>query len=303
MVTERITIHGTHCSSCEKTITRTLAKEGVKVESISHKTGKATITHDSIPHDRIDAMLQSKGYGIEKCRDGTCTPDDMHKHQPLSEKTFDTERRIITNGILALIILVATQIGLVYAIYSIMPGYSSKYMLPLIYIPVAVVTNLVALWHQRAYRREVSCMTGMMIGMTIGMTSGFVIGGISGLINGMFTGSVIGTAIGIAAGVYAGRCCGTMGMMEGMMAGLMSGTMGAMLTVMMIGDHVEAFLIILIAITILILAGLMRVTVEETRGSENDVKPWPLWAVVGVGFIAMTVISAAIMLAPKSIYG
>jgi hypothetical protein len=207
---------------------------------------------------------------------------------------------VLINGLLVLVILLVVQMVLTLGLYPLLPGFVSSHFWLFLYLGLAVVINLVALWHQRSYQREVSCMTGMMVGMTIGMTTGFLIGAIIGLTNGMFTGSIVGTLAGIVAGVYAGRCCGTMGVMEGMMAGLMSGTMGAMLTVMMVTDHVMWFLPFLFAVCIAILIGLLRV-VEEERG-ENPARPWPMVAMIAIGFVAILVLSIVMVLAPKGAY-
>lgn len=281
-------IKGMHCDACEKTITRALEKEGMRVENISYKEGKAQVT-GTIPEARIQKVLSAKGYSLERER--------KRKH------TYENEKKILLQGTLAFGITLLLQLILAFTLYKTMPGYSGKYFLPLLYVPIAVVAAIIALWHQRSYSKNVSCMTGMMIGMTIGMTTGFSIGAISGLVNGMFYGALIGTTVGIAAGVYAGKCCGTMGVMEGMMAGLMSGTMGAMLTVMMVVDHVEIFLPILIAIDTVITAGMMKIVIDEHADENAELKPWR-FSYVLLASIALTVlISAAIMLTPKSIYG
>ena len=44
-------------------------------------------------------------------------------------------------------------------------------------------------------------------------------------------------------------------------------------------------------------ARLMRVVIDENQGT-SDIRPWPLWAVVGIGFLIMMAISVAMMLAP-----
>ena len=295
MVREEITIKGMHCSSCEKTITRALKREGITVESISFKTGKATVSHQGVSSSSINALLGSKGYSIAEGRPVT-------GKDATTRSTYQLEKTILVNGVLTLAILLIIQAALAFLLYTRLPGYSGKYLLAFLYVPVAIVTNIVALWHQRAYRQNVSCMTGMMVGMTIGMSTGFSIGGIVGLINGMFTGALVGVFAGMAAGAYAGRCCGTMGTMEGMMAGLMGGTMGAMLSVMLVSDHVEIFLPLLILTNTIILGGLMRVVVEEHEGQSQDAQPWSLPAVLGASMLLMLVISAIMLLAPKGLY-
>lgn len=297
MTTENITIEGMHCAACEKNIARALAKEGITVTKIAHNTGKATVTHDGISKETMRQALRARGYDL--------THDAKEGTKKISRKAVrgtKIETKVLTNGLLTLIILLIIQTLLIYGIYSRFGDYKQQYFMPLVYIPIVIVTNIIALWHQRAYARSTSCMTGMMVGMTIGMMTGFGIGAIVGLTNGMFTGSIVGMAIGMAAGVYAGNCCGTMGIMEGMMAGLMGGTMGAMLTVMMVVDHVEWFLPILILTDTIILGFMMRMTYEEYDDAEDGLRPWPSIAVLAAGFVIMTIISAIIMFTPKGIY-
>jgi cation transport ATPase len=321
MVTEEIIIKGMHCDACERTITRVLGKEGVTVEQISHNTGKARITYGSIDEETIARALQSRGYKLgtssaeatyedeyaeeDDARGGSTavTPIRVRKTEHAAERAaWAAEKRIISDGFLTLGILLLVQTALTLGIYSTFSGYKPKFFMLFLYLPVAIVVNIVALWHQRAYRKDVSCMTGMMVGMTIGMTTGFMIGALLGLTNGMFLGSVFGTIAGIIAGVYAGKCCGIMGTMEGMMAGLMAGTMGAMLTYMMIQDHAEWFIPFLYLVCIAILAGMMKMTVNEHEGSDVELKPWPLSNVIAVSFIVMLAISAFILIAPKGLY-
>jgi len=289
-----------HCDSCEKTITRALTKQGITVKNISHQTGKATINHsDDIQsaRRRIANVLAEKGYALEKKGSRNETSSVATE-----QKQYAVEKKIITHGLLTLSILLLVQALLVFGVYSTLPQFSQNHVPIFFYLPIAIVVNVIALWHHYAYRRNVSCMTGMMIGMTIGMTTGFMIGGLVGLTNGMFAGSVVGTIAGMAAGIYGGRTCGMMGTMEGAMAGLMSGTMGAMLTVMMVIDHVLWFLPFLFAICIGILAGLMSVIVKEHEGNNSLVKPWGFLTVLSVSFALMMLISIVMVLAPKGLY-
>ena len=318
MTTEEIQIKGMHCNSCEKTITRTFAKKGIIVHTIAYGSGIAMITHNNISKEKIKRILETKGYtlddgahsgnndnsknNVKRAQEGSNHCSMPKTTKKLAQSTKNLEKDILTNGFLALSILLLVQTLLALDIYSKFPGYSQKYFLPLLYLPIAIVTNIIAIWHQRAYRGDVSCMTGMMIGMTIGMTTGFMVGGIVGLTNGMFTGSIVGVAIGSIAGIYAGNCCGIMGMMEGMMAGLMGGLMGAMTTVMMVIDHVEIFLPILLVLCIIILAGLMRVVMQEHEDKNDGLEPWPFTAVLAVSFIVMFILSMIVVIAPKGLY-
>jgi copper chaperone CopZ len=275
-----ITISGMHCEACEKTITRTLEKGGAKVHAISHKKGKATIS--GVSDQEADALIKPKGYRVR------------------GSSSWSFEKSLLTNSFLILIGLTLLQAMLILFVYAKLPGYNGKYLLPLLYLPFVITTNLVALWHQRSYGSEVGCMAGMMIGMTMGMMAGFMIGAIVGLINGMFIGSLVGVGIGLAAGVYAGRCCGIMGTMEGMMAGLMGGLMGAMTSTMMVADHIEIFLPILLVICATILGGLIVMVAKDNASTKP--KPWPLWRVTAIGLFLTVVIGILIIFAPKGIY-
>ncbi|HIH24818.1 TPA: hypothetical protein HA251_07335 [Candidatus Woesearchaeota archaeon] len=301
MKTEDITIEGMHCASCEKNITRALAKQGVTVTSIAHNTGKALVKHEGIPREAMRQALRARGYDL-----ADDAKERKEKSPRKAAREIPIETTVLTNGFLTLTVLLIVQTLLIYGIYSKVGDYKQQYFMPLIYLPIVIVTNIVALWHQRAYARNTSCMTGMMVGMTLGMMTGFGIGAIVGLTNGMFTGSIVGMIVGIIAGVYAGNCCGTMGIMEGMMAGLMGGTMGAMLTVMMVVDHVEWFLPILILTDTIILGFMMRMIYEEYHdahdGAKDGLRPWPFTAVLAAGFIIMALISAIIIFTPKGIY-
>jgi len=285
-----IEIQGMHCDACEKTITRALAKEDITIRRISYKTGKATVEGD-MDKERIARIISTKGYSLKH-------PKSEPSRQ--ERKNTEVEKTMLVNGIFVLGTLLIVQTLLTIGIYARLPGYVPRQFWLFIIIPIALTANIIALWHQRAYRKEVSCMTGMMVGMTIGMTTGFMVGAIFGLTNGMFWGSVIGTLVGIGAGVYAGRCCGTMGVMEGTMAGLMSGTMGAMLTVMMVSDHPEWFMAFLFVICIAILGGMMRTTWEENH--ETRVEAWPVSSVIAVTFSIMLILSMLILVLPKGIY-
>ena len=180
-------------------------------------------------------------------------------------RAYQIERRLLKLLVVSCLLLVALQgLGLT-AFYreaeSWRPGLA--YLLWLL-VPV-IITNGGALWHLTAYRRGVGHMSGMMIGMTIGMISGFEVGALIGASSGMFWGAVWGMITGLVIGGYAGSCCGLMGIMEGWMAGLMAGTMGAMLSVMLLNDHLFAFLIILVVVGTIILAGLSGVVYEEHK--------------------------------------
>jgi hypothetical protein len=136
---------------------------------------------------------------------------------------------------------------------------------------LAIGTSVMAAFahfHMSCYRAKMSCTNGMMVGMTIGMCVGFMAGALVGATNGMFVGSLAGMAIGIAMGANLGRHCGVMGAMEGIMAGMMAGTMGAMIAVMMVNDHLLAFLFVLFGICAFVLGGLSYMMYREAGSAE-----------------------------------
>lgn len=296
---ETLKIEGMHCVACEKMIRKILEEKGVVVQSLSFQEGIAVVDRGNVSKTVISDLLAKKGYSLLMKNDSSLT---KKKEKMLDQKSFVLEKHILINGLLLLGILILAQTVLSFTLYPNAFGYHVRYLPVLLYLPIAIVMNIVALWHHRAYQGSVSCMTGMMIGMTIGMTSGFMIGALIGLSNGMFIGSVVGTIAGIIAGVYGGKCCGMMGMMEGSMAGLMSGTMGAMLTVMLVGNYVLWFIPFLFLVCTMILAGLVKVIIDEHEGSTAKIEPWPFWVVALVSVTMLMVLSAIVVLLPKGAY-
>lgn len=286
MAERTITIRGMHCASCEKSLRRAFARAGIRAKNISHAQGTATVEYEG--EKDLGAIVRAAGYAL--------------KESPAAAVPGH-ERNTVAITLAALVALTALQWALAARLYSRLPGYGEHLLLPLLALPAAVLINLAALWHQRAYQEDVSCMTGMMVGMTIGMTTGMTVGYIAGLLNGMFYGALIGAALAMGAGAYAGRCCGIMGTMEGLMAGLMGGTMGAMLGVMMAADHPLIFLLLLIAASAAILGGLMRVVYDEHRTHAHSVRAWPAWAVVAAGTGIMVALSILMLLLPGGFYG
>src|SRR3989344_1136267 len=127
------------------------------------------------------------------------------------EKLF--EMHVLETAGITFIVLF-TLFGILYKYYlSALPGFTEKYLAYVIYMILAVIANATAIYHLKAYRNAVTCMTGMMIGMTIGMITGLTLGYLIGATNGMFMGSVVGVIAGALAGVWTGKCCGIMGVM------------------------------------------------------------------------------------------
>ena len=193
--------------------------------------------------------------------------------------------------------------GVFYKFYfSALPDFTTKYLWYFFYTIIVVIANATAIYHLKAYRNAVTCMTGMMIGMTIGMITGFSLGYLVGATNGMFIGTVYGILLGVVVGIWCGKCCGIMGIMEGAMAGLMGGSMGAMLSVMMLSDHILLFTPFFILVCIGILFGLGHIVFKEHALSEEKIiKPYPLSLFFVICFIVTTITILLMLYGPKSI--
>ncbi|UVI33448.1 cupredoxin domain-containing protein [Paenibacillus spongiae] len=85
------------------------------------------------------------------------------------------------------------------------------------------------------FRKQLTCMVGMMAAMALGMTVGLALGALLTLwLPGQFFYStVISMIAGGAIGVLAGAPISLMAVMDGLLSGIMGGMMGTMLMVMM----------------------------------------------------------------------
>ncbi|CAG7651934.1 cupredoxin domain-containing protein [Paenibacillus allorhizosphaerae] len=86
-----------------------------------------------------------------------------------------------------------------------------------------------------AFRKQLTCMVGMMAAMTMGMAVGLTMGTILALwLPGQFfQSSVISMLIGGVVGAFIGGPISLMAVLDGLLSGIMGGMMGTMLTVMM----------------------------------------------------------------------
>ncbi|WP_314590338.1 cupredoxin domain-containing protein [Paenibacillus terrigena] len=106
---------------------------------------------------------------------------------------------------------------------------------------IAVLTGLIVIlsvWLTGfviTFRRQISCMVGMMSAMTLGMTVGLVMGTFVAvwLPGQFFQSTLISMLIGCLAGVIIGWPISLMAIMDGLLSGIMGGMMGAMLMFMM----------------------------------------------------------------------
>lgn len=259
---EKFWIAGMTCDSCVKTLTRTVSSlKGVNTVSIDLKSSEANVTYnpEQTTSDSIFSSISSKGYHPSRTAPFPQPSFNIrHLSHIFTDKTrFQIERRVILMGVLTLAFLSFVEIASYYTFFFTVPTFAShNYGIYLFYLVLSVSLSGCALWHLRAYEKNVTCETGMMVGMTIGMLTGFLMGAIVGATNGMFIGSAYGLFVGMAIGAYSGRCCGIMGVMEGLMAGFMGGLMGAMTTFMLLNENVLLFFPIIFGASAIIFMGL-----------------------------------------------
>jgi hypothetical protein len=267
-------LHGMHCDSCGRIIERTVLKyEGACIRTFDTVNNRIVLACKSNEQlEEIRGTLRAKGYQTllpgEEAEEGFEAGSvhrglDFIRSVVTGRDGFETENRLVKCSASALIIVLVAQVLLYAAVFSRIPGFLAAYWSVTLLTAVSVVALLFAYCHAYAFRKRLSCMSGMMTGMTFGMAGGFLIGAFAGATNGMFVGSLVGMAIGISFGYYTGRYCGVMGVMEGIMGGLMAGTMGAMLSVMMVFDHLVPFLFILTGIEAVILVAFSYMLYKE----------------------------------------
>ncbi len=199
------------------------------------------------------------------------------------------ERKMISTAVWTLVVLAVIEIIAYQVLFKKIPDFITKYGYYIILLVIGVVVNAVAVWHIKAYKRVMPCMTGMMIGMTIGMTSSLSLGMVVGAVNGMVIGSLAGMILGMSLGAWVGNSCGVMGIMEGMMAGLMGGTMGPMIPLMALQYALFLISVVLLGI-ICILLGLMYMMYQEEKVLEEKT-PYQ-----GYSFVPFSIICGIIAL-------
>ena len=276
-----LVLHGMHCDSCGKIIERTVLKyEGACIREFDTVNNRILLACSSAGQlGEIRGALRAKGYQTllpgEEAQEGFEAGSihrglDFIRSVMSGRDGFETENRLVKYSVSALVIVLAAQALLYAAVFSRIPGFLTAYWSVTLLTAVSVVALLFAYCHAYAFRKNISCMCGMMTGMTFGMAGGFLIGAFAGATNGMFVGSLVGMAIGIGFGYFTGRYCGVMGVMEGIMGGLMAGTMGAMLSVMMVFDHLIPFLFILTGIEAVILVAFSYMLYKEHGNMTAD---------------------------------
>ncbi len=270
MVDRNLFIKELNCESCEHVIRKIASRHSVSVGSVDFKKKMAKLSGDEsqifITADVLNTMgysasfdkVPEKGKGMERFSNflgGSLSGKEEYRMQSKSLEIFIFS----FIGLLALTTFVS--------LLNLLPISKQIYYIYLSAFGIALLLG--AIWHISAYFDYFTHMNGMMVGMTLGMTTGFLIGAIIGATNGMFMGSVVGVVAGMIVGAYWGNCCGVMGILEGVMGGFMAGTMGAMLSVMMVFDHLDAFLAILFISFAGIMIGLNYMIYRETLGEES----------------------------------
>ncbi len=218
----------------------------------------------------------------------------------VNKNKYQNEYKLLKHSLLTLLLLVAIQAALLYALQGVNPT-SLKYAPWLFYTSITIVSITLAIAHLKSYTCKINCMTGMMIGMTLGMQTGMMLGTILGATNGLFIGGLVAMCIAVLVGARTGNCCGIMGVMEGMMAGTMGGVMGAMIGTMFSVDHISWFMPPFMLINILIMLGLSIMIYEEIVVPH---KPQPhtttfTWF-AGWCMLATLLLSAVIIFGPKT---
>ncbi len=267
-------LSGMSCGACEKVIGRVAESNGAGVEEIDARTGTLRI---SCPEEKLGPIREELARRGFREKDGEETEERGDPGRLMAyirsviaaEPQVELENTLLNYAIGTGIML---MLGGAFLYGPMLGAFGSPLRAAsmILFIAAAAVTAAYSFAHMSAYRRWMSCSNGMMVGMTTGMASGYMVGGILGATNGMFVGSVAGVAVGISFGLALGRFCGIMGAMEGVMAGLMSGTMGAMTTVMMLNDHLFAFMYILSAVCIAIIGGLSYMMFREAGPAPKD---------------------------------
>ncbi len=295
-------LSGMSCGACEKVIERVAERNGAGVEEVDAGKGLVRLRCPEGSLGAIKEELAQRGFRETNADEERGDPRRLVAYirsVVAAEPHVELENRLLNYSIAsASLILLGGSVfygSLLDALGSAVRAASM-----ILFVMAAAVLTAYSYTHMSAYRKWMSCSNGMMVGMTTGMASGFMIGGILGATNGMFVGSVAGMAVGISLGLALGRYCGIMGAMEGVMAGLMSGTMGAMTTVMMLNDHVIAFMYILSAICVAIVGGLGYMMFREAGPAPRDGYRggFAVFAYVAIALSAMMVL--IMLFGPKS---
>lgn len=287
-------LNGMTCDSCERLIERVARQNSAEVVEIDARAGRVVFRCEERQVAALTEQLARKGFSEKGERDEK--RGDPARLQRYIESIIAghpgvrVESRLLNYALGAVALLTVLASG-AYGL-GLLPVASMATYGPILFLAIAASVMVVfSYYHMMTYRKEISCMSGMMAGMTLGMVSGFLAGALVGATNGMFIGSVAGLAVGGGLGVAVGRCCGVMGAMEGIMAGLMAGLMGAMTSLMLLNDHLVAFLYLLFGVSAIVLGGLSYMMYREVGPAPELKVNWSAFlmasAYLAIGLIAM----------------
>ncbi|MBI5553459.1 MAG: hypothetical protein HY917_01840 [Candidatus Diapherotrites archaeon] len=299
-VVHRLEFTGMTCGSCERIMERIAERNGARVNEIDADSGLVSLT---CAPEKLSPILE------EFARNGFRKKGSVEEPRGNPRRVLDylgalvsAAEHVQAESILfnySLAGLMASTLALLVSYFLFFNGVPDV----LAYFPfwvLAVLTSVSSVYsyyNAKCYSNGISCTNGMMVGMIMGMIPGFMAGAIAGATNGMFVGSLAGMALGIILGVKAGKTCGIMGAMEGAMAGLMAGIMGAMTSVMMLNDHLVAFLFILFALCGALLLGMSYLLHrEEGQRDQTHVS-------VGLPRFALLCVGLSLLLVVLMVYG
>ncbi len=312
-------VKGFECESCAKVISRIISRfPGASLVHSEQSTGKIVLECPEGDEKQIVKETEERGYhlSLEPLKSPDANQGESQtQDQPAGksvlaltgkflggiindEKGYGLERYLLETTLLSFFLIVGVEIFV--SIFLVGSSFDlSRYKWLFVLSAVGIASVAYTTWHAIAYRRDFSCMGGMMVGMTIGMMAGFLSGALIAASNGMFVGAVVGMALGMLIGAYTGYCCGIMGLLEGLMAGIMGGIMGAMTTIMLLNDHMLEFLFILFGACTLVLGGLSYMIYKEAGGLGNEGKLPSGLTLVLVNVLAALLIVAVIVFVPK----
>ncbi|HLC92239.1 MAG TPA: hypothetical protein VJH23_00870 [archaeon] len=252
-------LSGMTCGSCEHLIEKVVARNGASVNAIDATLGFVRLTCDESQIGTIRAQLAEKGFAetdeISAQRGNLANVWNYARSIISAKPEVEVEAKLLNYAMgSAIVLALLSAAAYLFALNGIP---NKEAYLPLIALSVVTaISTAYPYYHAKCYTKRMSCSNGMMSGMIMGMMPGFMVGALLGATNGMFIGSTLGLIAGIFMGVKIGKCCGVMGALEGVMAGLMAGIMGAMTSVMMLNDNLIAFLYIMFAVCVFVLAGM-----------------------------------------------
>src|SRR3989344_7785025 len=282
------------CGSCEHLIEKVVRRNGAEVGEIGAANGFVRLTGVENQLGMIKTQLAERGF-TETADDVSAGRGDFanvlnYLHAIIAIRPeVEVEAKLLNYAMGS--ILALAGISVVAYLFALNGLAAREAYIPLIALAViTAVSTAYPYYHAKCYSNRMSCSNGMMSGMIMGMMPGFMVGALVGATNGMFIGSTLGLIAGIFMGVKLGKCCGTMGALEGIMAGLMAGIMGAMTSVMLINDNLVAFLYILFAVCVFVLAGLSYMMHREAGHT-----PKQEFRTNFTGFLAASIIMWALL--------